>query len=138
MHGDRIFVDADDSAIRGVWSEDELHRALWNLVTNAVKYGAPDEPITIAVRRSPLGAYISVHNTGSPIPADEQAHIFDAYARARAADAADRPGWGLGLTLVRGAAEAHGGHVAVTSDRDAGTTFTIDLPLDGHANAGVS
>ena len=45
LHGDRFVVHAGEPVIRGVWSEDELRRALWNLVTNAVKYGAATPPI---------------------------------------------------------------------------------------------
>ncbi len=51
LHGDRFVVDSEQDRVVGIWSEDELHRALWNLVTNAVKYGAADQPITIRVER---------------------------------------------------------------------------------------
>jgi signal transduction histidine kinase len=129
-YGDRFAVETGADAVFGIWSEDELYRALWNLITNAVKYGAAAQTITIAVHRRGPHAELSVSNIGAPIPSTEQAHIFDAYARARAADAGDLPGWGLGLTLVRGAAEAHGGRVTLTSDQRSGTTFTIELPLD--------
>jgi signal transduction histidine kinase len=130
IHGDRFSVEGDTETVRGIWSEDELHRALWNLVTNAVKYGAPRHPITITVARGDPLARISVHNSGTPIPAADHARIFDAYARARSADESDREGWGLGLTLVRGVAEAHGGRVSFASDAESGTTFTIELPID--------
>ena len=129
IHGDRFRLEIDEP-VRGIWSREDLQRALWNLVTNAVKHGAPKEPIAIAVRRHEGVARVSVHNVGSPIPESEQLHIFDAYARAPTADAGGRIGWGLGLTLVRGAVEAHGGHVSVASDALSGTTFTIDLPFD--------
>lgn len=137
MHGDRFVVDVDEP-VRGNWSQEELHRALWNLVTNAVKYGAPKELITIAVRRHDDVVRLSVHNVGAPIPRAEQAYIFDAYARAPAAQTGGRPGWGLGLTLVRGAAEAHGGHVSLSSDAESGTTFAIELPLDARSARGTA
>src|SRR5690606_23841072 len=98
-HGDRFIVEGDD-VVPGIWSPKELHRALWNLVTNAVKYGSPNEPITIAVKRVGGVARVSVHNAGMPIPRAEQSRIFDAYARASTATSGGRPGWGLGLTLV--------------------------------------
>jgi signal transduction histidine kinase len=132
VHGDRVSVESD-GPVRSICSRDALHRALWNLVTNAVKYGAAKQPISIAVSRHDDVVRLSVHNAGAPIPPDELAHIFDAYARTPAADASGRTGWGLGLTLVRGAAEAHGGHVFVTSDAASGTTFTIELPLDARS-----
>jgi signal transduction histidine kinase len=132
MYGDR-FVVVSDGPVRGVWSHNDLQRAIWNLVTNAVKYGAPATPITIAILRDRDLVRLSVHNRGQPIPRDEQEHIFDAYARSTTADRSGRIGWGLGLTLVRGTAEAHGGRVSLASDRESGTTFTIELPLDARA-----
>ena len=132
MYGDRFVVEIETS-VQGIWSAQELQRALWNLVTNAVKYGAPDKPIVITVGRHADLARVSVHNEGAPIPEADQARIFDAYARAPAASTSGRVGWGLGLTLVRGVAEAHRGHVSVASDASSGTTFTIELPLDARA-----
>lgn len=128
MYGERFVVDCEQSA-QGVWSAEQLRRALWNLVTNAVKYGAPDEPIVISIGRHGECARLSVHNVGAPISEADQARIFDAYTRAPTAAAGGRIGWGLGLTLVRGVAEAHGGRVTVASDAS-GTTFTIELPFD--------
>jgi signal transduction histidine kinase len=136
-HGDRFVVVAEQP-VRGVWAEDQLRRALWNLVTNAVKYGVPDRPITLSVARHGDIARISVHNHGAPIPSGEQAHIFDPYARASAAIAGGRMGWGLGLTLVRGVAEAHGGHVSVASNSRSGTTFTIEMPVDARTPRAVT
>lgn len=127
MYGDRFVVDCGEA--RGIWSADELHRALWNLVSNAVKYGAPKQPITISVTTSADGARASVHNLGEPLPAEELPSLFDAFYRSTKARAGGSLGWGLGLALVRGCAEAHGGHARVSSDQT-GTTFSIELPLD--------
>jgi signal transduction histidine kinase len=115
--------------LEGVWAPDQLRRAQWNLVTNALKYGAEDAPVAVDVGRSQDGVRVSVHNEGPPIPPDEQLQIFDPFGRARGAEARAR-GWGLGLTLVRGCAEAHGGRLELSSTAEAGTTFTLWLPLD--------
>jgi signal transduction histidine kinase len=128
-HGERFVLTGKDR-VRGVWAADELRRSLWNLAVNALKYGAADRPITIHVGASGDRAELSVHNEGFPIPADEQELLFRPFARAPAAQAGVPRGWGLGLTLVRGSVEAHGGRVRVRSDAATGTTFTLDLPLD--------
>lgn len=131
MHGDLFRLQADD-AVWGHWSYDELRRALWNLASNAVKHGAPETPVTIDVRRIADGVRVSVHNQGVPIPAESQALIFRAFSQVQAAGPAGRRGWGLGLTLVLGCAEAHGGRVVVESTAESGTTFALELPLDSH------
>jgi signal transduction histidine kinase len=122
--------------LEGVWAPDQLRRALWNLVLNALKYGAADAPVDVDVGRAPDGVRVSVHNEGAPIPPDEQLQIFDPFSRARGADARAK-GWGLGLTLVRGCAEAHGGRLELSSTHETGTTFTLWLPLDARPFQGA-
>ncbi len=130
--GERFVLDAEPR-VEGFWSAEELRRALWNLATNAQKYGSPDKPITIGVKRTARGAQASVHNWGTPISADEQKQLFQPFSRTHAAQHGGQRGWGLGLTLVHGCAVAHGGNVHVESSLDAGTTFMIDLPFDSRA-----
>ena len=126
-HGDR-FQLAKSDGILGIWSHEELHRALWNLGTNAVKYGASDRPITTRIERTPDGVRASVHNFGDPIPPEKRGRLFDLYSRLREGTGT---GWGLGLALVRACAEAHGGRVSIgESSAEAGTTFILDLPSD--------
>ena len=126
-HGDR-FELAKSDGILGIWSHQELHRALWNLGTNAVKYGASDRPITTRIERTPDGVRASVHNFGDPIPPEKRGRLFDLYSRLREGTGT---GWGLGLALVRACAEAHGGRISIgESSEEAGTTFIIDLPSD--------
>jgi signal transduction histidine kinase len=127
-HGNRFELAPGDGVVRGIWSHEDLHRALWNLGTNAVKYGESERPITTRVERTPSGVRASVHNFGNPIPPDKRARLFDLYSRLREGSGT---GWGLGLALVRACAEAHGGEAAIgESSEEAGTTFTIDLPSD--------
>jgi two-component system sensor histidine kinase KdpD len=70
---------------------------------------------------------ISVHNVGSTIQIEDRERIFDRFYRAQ--DSKDSvPGTGIGLSVVRKAAEAHHGHVWVISDQQEGTTFFLSIP----------
>lgn len=126
----RIVVQVDGPArLCGHWDPDLLWRALWNLVTNAVKYGATNTPITISVGREEDVAWASVHNLGPTIPEEEQNQLFGAFARSSSAKSGKQRGWGLGLTLVQGVAASHGGQLQVASEATLGTTFTLKLPM---------
>jgi signal transduction histidine kinase len=114
--------------VRGYFSADAVKRALENLVVNAVKYGSAEAPIRVELRSEYERALLSVHNEGPPIPSEDQALLFQPFYRSAGTER--RRGWGLGLALVRGVAEAHGGSVIVDSAPGRGTTFTMDMPLD--------
>ena len=127
--GDR-FVLVGPPELVGWWWAKGLRRLLENLVGNAVKYGDPQTPVTIRI--DPYGdrVALSVHNQGRALSPEEQRAIFEPFARTGAAEASGERGWGIGLTLVRGTAEAHGGGVTVRSRAGEGTIFTVDLPRD--------
>jgi signal transduction histidine kinase len=97
-----------------------IKRALWNLVENAGKYGTP--PIEIAAAREDGAVLLSVRDAGAGIAAEERERVFEPFYRG---DKARTPGngFGLGLTLARRVAEAHGGAISV-----AGATFTMRIP----------
>ena len=124
------FVVKSKTAIEGIWSGEQLRRVVENLALNAVKYGSDKEPIAIQLNKDHQYAYLSVHNFGNPIPMNEQQSLFNAYARSASAQKSGKMGWGLGLTLVRGVVEAHGGKISVESNPERGTTFTVVLPND--------
>ncbi|MFP2956325.1 ATP-binding protein [Myxococcus sp. 1LA] len=115
-----------------------LRRIVENLASNAAKYGAPGTPIEIVLDRSERQVVLQVRNQGTPIAADELQTIFEPFHRARSATESAEKGWGLGLPLVRGLAEAHGGKASVTSSAEEGTCFTITLPLDVTAEQRLS
>jgi signal transduction histidine kinase len=117
------------------WCRESMHRAIENLVSNAIKYGAPDQPIRVEVGCTERRAKVAVHNRGTPIPQEDVETIFQLYRRAAQGERTE--GWGVGLPFVRKVAEAHGGSIMVSSNSADGTTFVIDVPLDARpfANA---
>jgi signal transduction histidine kinase len=127
-------VDGDaGGAIEGWWDRAALKRVLENLVSNAVKYGSAGTPVTVKTDAAYGRLILSVHNQGPPIPPDEQECIFQMYRRAESAKRNDKQGWGIGLPYVRAVAESHGGSIGVDSSAERGTTFVVDIPLDGRA-----
>ncbi len=134
-HPGRIVLHADEG-VRGIWGASELRRALWNLISNALKYGGKDAPITVVIAKLRDGVEVSVHNEGAPIPPEARETLFDPFTRAAGEHGAH--GWGLGLMLVRACAEAHGGSVDVDSAPGRGTTFTMRLPADARPAQGCT
>jgi signal transduction histidine kinase len=127
-HGERFVIKAS-GPIQGIWNCQALRRAIENLASNAVKYGDPDAPVTLTLASEHERATIQVHNFGNPIDSRDQERLFVRHHRLASAQGA-ATGWGLGLPLVKGIVEAHGGSISVDSSRERGTTFTIDIPLD--------
>lgn len=106
-----------------------LVRAIANLVSNAIKFGPPGQPVSVRLRR--MGQYmaIAVSDSGPGISYAAQGRLFEPFSRVHA-PAADAPaGSGLGLVFVKTVAERHGGRVMVDSAEGAGATFTLLLPL---------
>jgi signal transduction histidine kinase len=129
MYGDRFHLAGDP--VTGHWDRPAIKRALENLVSNAVKYGTPGTPVTIDTTARYGRLVLAVHNEGPPIPPDEQECIFQMYRRAEAARRHAQPGWGIGLPYVRAVAESHGGSIGLDTTAERGTTFIIDIPLNG-------
>jgi signal transduction histidine kinase/FixJ family two-component response regulator len=135
LHGARFHVTNEAGAVPGQWDGDAIRRVVENLAGNAIKYGTRDAPITLRLIRGPDWVELAIHNEGDAISASEQAAIFEPFHRTRSAASSEHSGWGVGLTLVRGIAEAHGGSTRVESDTVGGTTFFVRLPAGGRAVA---
>jgi signal transduction histidine kinase len=100
------------------------------LITNAIKYGDSEKPITVIAREHDGEIKISVHNFGNPIPSEDQEAIFEPFFRSKSVRLGNKKGWGLGLTLVQGIVEAHNGRINLESNAIEGTTFSIILPVN--------
>lgn len=126
IHPGRFELDAIDICIQA--DPLGLRRIIENLATNAVKYGAADAPVRISLVKNEDRVELHVENKGNPISEEDQRTIFKPFHRAASAVKSSQKGWGLGLSLVRGIAQAHGGDVVVSSSEDR-TCFTVTLPL---------
>lgn len=105
---------------------NRLTQLIGNLVSNAMTYGAPGQPVTVRAVLDPESCSISVHNHGAPIPTELMARIFEPMERGEEA-LGTRSSVGLGLFIVREIAKAHAGQVAVSSN-ERGTTFAVTFP----------
>jgi len=116
-----VLVQADHARMR---------QLLLNLLSNAVKYTPAGGQVWLVLTASPEAATISVRDTGLGIAPGDVDRVFDRFWRADAARSrtGERPGFGLGLSICKWIAEAHGGSIAVTSRPGRGSTFTVTLP----------
>jgi signal transduction histidine kinase len=108
-----------------------LRTAIDNLLSNAAKHALGGRWTRVSVMYSARDkeVQISVEDRGGGIDPADQAEIFEPFCRGRAAIEAQVPGSGLGLSLVRSAAEAHGGTVTLVSEPGRGSRFTLHLPV---------
>lgn len=108
-----------------------LRIAIDNLLSNALKYAGDGRWIGIRAEHTVRERSILIHveDHGPGIDAEDQERVFEPLCRGQAAIDAQIPGSGIGLSLVRSAAEAHGGAVTLLSEPGRGSTFTLHIPL---------
>lgn len=111
---------ADERAIRQI---------VLNLLTNALKFTPAGGEVVVYARVSSLGEIVfGVRDTGVGIDLDDQLRVFEKFGQGRHDVAVADKGTGLGLPIVRGLSEAHGGRVELASRPGEGTSVTITLP----------
>lgn len=106
-----------------------LAQLLAILLDNALKYAAPGTEVTVRLCRQKKHALLSVHNNGELIPADALPRLFDRFFRVDKSRARAAGGYGLGLSIAKTIANAHGGDIRAESTAEHGTVFTVTLPL---------
>jgi len=109
---------------------EAIARALLNLVNNALKYSKDQKYIGVSLYRANSRVNLDVRDHGIGISPNEQQKIFEKFYRCGDPLVHNIKGSGLGLSLVRHIARAHGGDVLVESTPEKGSKFTIALPLD--------
>jgi len=103
---------------------EKIARSLDNVLHNAAFYTPPGGEITVTLDRSDAHARIRVSNTGSEIPPEKLARLFDKFYRGEEARQSETGGSGLGLAIAKNIIEAHGGSITAENKYKI-TTFTI-------------
>lgn len=118
--------------------ERRVEQILANLVDNAIRFAPAGSEVLLRTARLPRFVLIEVHNGGDPIPPEDLPHLFDRFyqvdrSRARKGDQVHS---GLGLSIVSELVQAQGGTVSVQSSQDAGTVFSVRLPVAPSSDRG--
>jgi PAS domain S-box-containing protein len=107
-----------------------IQQVIWNLLNNAVKFTPRGGKVEVSARRTDSHVQVSVTDTGEGIDPQFLPHIFEPFRQAESPQTRVHGGLGLGLSIVRYIAEAHGGTIAAESEgRGKGSTFTVTLPV---------
>ena len=119
-----------DPRLETVYADERsIKQILLNLLSNAVKFTPENGTVRVFARRdSDGGMLVGVSDTGIGIAAEDQAKVFDSFGQGKHDVAIADKGTGLGLTIVKGLVEAHGGSVSLESEVGIGTTVTLRLP----------
>lgn len=119
--------------VEGMWDSARIVQMLTNLLVNALQHGEDDGVVSVTVSAGDASVSIEVYNEGEPISPSRLATLFDpVYRRASTGGQLRTPessGLGLGLFIANQIARSHGGRISVVSTREAGTRFTIALPI---------
>jgi two-component system phosphate regulon sensor histidine kinase PhoR len=132
--GMAIELDCPDELVAEV-NAALLEQAVLNLIDNAIKYSGTERPIHVQAAaeaipgQAGLSLVISIRDEGNGIPAEHLPRLFERFYRVDKGRSRQVGGTGLGLSIVKHIVQAHGGTIAVVSERGQGSTFTVQLPL---------
>ncbi len=137
-HGKQVALTAalpdSPSLVRG--DADRLQQVFWNLLSNAVKFTSSGGCVDALLEQTDELVRIKITDTGIGIAREFLPYVFDRFRQADSTSTRQHTGMGLGLAIVRHVVELHGGEVQANSaGENAGSTFSITLPLRGSAPA---
>lgn len=136
-HGHKMTLELEDGIPEVDGDPDRLAQIITNLLSNAIKYTPDKGKIIVRTERGDTGGvHLKVEDDGIGIPSEDLPHIWERFYRGQHASGHHRSrstdfrtgGTGLGLPIVKGVVEEHGGNVRVESEEGAGSTFHVYLP----------
>ena len=101
-----------------------------NLATNAINY-TPSGKVEIRTGCDDQQVHVEVRDTGVGITPEDLPHLFQRFYRGQQVGSSNIPGTGLGLNIVQGIVQMHGGTIEVESEVDKGSIFRVRLPVPG-------
>jgi signal transduction histidine kinase len=127
-HGVQVsLTSCDEVVVNG--DRHRLRQLLLNLADNAVKYCEPQGAVRIELRAGNAAGKFTITNTGPGIPPEQLPRVFEPFFRGDASHHRGVDGCGLGLSIARWIATAHGGDLQLASTPGQQTTVTLSLPL---------
>jgi CheY-like chemotaxis protein/anti-sigma regulatory factor (Ser/Thr protein kinase) len=139
VQGHRLELQVSQEPMELMGDLARLTQVFANLLHNAAKYTPEPSVITLRARREADRLEVSVQDPGLGIPASEQQRVFEMFSQAHPDVRSAQPGLGIGLALVKGIVDIHGGSVSVSSDgAGRGSCFTVVLPALPAADAAAA
>jgi signal transduction histidine kinase len=137
IHNVRIETRLERGLVANV-DRGAMRQMLLNLLDNAVRYGPEGQTVKVMTESHNGTWRLTVEDQGKGIPTTERERIFEPYYRMNRDARGEKGGSGIGLAVVRGLVEKHGGHVTVDDPAaGSGARFSIELPLTGPRAAGI-
>jgi two-component system, OmpR family, sensor kinase len=121
-----ISLHADPATVSG--DPHQLRQVLANLLRNALVHTPPGTPVELQVAREAGEVALRVRDHGPGLPGDDPDALFERFWRAEGGRERGKGGAGLGLAIVAGIVDAHGGRVSAGNAPDGGAVFTVRLP----------
>jgi signal transduction histidine kinase len=128
-HGVPLSLLAPDDPVMASVDRPRIGQVIENLLENALKYGADDEPPSVRIWQEGDEGRIAVIDHGAGIPEGERERIFERFYRAGNAQSITDTGMGLGLYICRRIVDNHGGRIWAEATPGRGTTFVVAIPL---------
>jgi PAS domain S-box-containing protein len=115
------------------FDRDKIDQVLNNLISNALKFSAPETVVTIQASRVNANIVVSVRDQGQGIPAAELDKLFKPFGKTSVRGTAGEKSTGLGLAICRKIVEGHGGRIWAESEVGKGSVFSFGLPIAGQS-----